>query len=204
MPDTTKITLSPQERQLVTDPGWILTKRSVIDKVYRLLGDQSDRIGIHLRSSKDWLPTEVGNSEPKIYRGESYLELPYVMLDHPRCFKGDDAFAIRIFFWWGNFFSLTLQLSGAYKSTFEKPLLQHLQRLREENMYLCIADDPWQHHFEDSNYRSIESMSQSELNMEFQRKEFCKISVKFPIGRWDEMPELLEGALVLMLNALKP
>ena len=202
MPDATKITLSPQERQLVTDTGWILTKRSLIDKVYQLFGQLSERYSIQLKASANWLPADVVNSEPKIYKGENYLELPYVMLDHPRCFTGDDVFAIRTLFWWGNFFSLTLQLGGIYKAKFESRLLPSV-KLKKENLYICIGDDPWQHHFESGNYRRLDTMDHADLEKEMQRKDFCKLAVKFPIDQWDEIPDLLEGVFINLLEALK-
>jgi len=64
---------------------------------------------------------------PKISRGENYLGLPYLVLDYPRLFRPDAVLAIRTFFWWGHFFSSTLQLSGGYKTEF----LSRLQAAQE-------------------------------------------------------------------------
>ena len=50
------------------------------------------------------LPVEFFDVSPKISRGEQYLGLPYVMLDYPRIFSKENVFAIRTFFWWGNYF----------------------------------------------------------------------------------------------------
>ena len=55
----------------------------------------------------------IVQSTPKIAKGENYLQLPYVLLDYPRCFDKENIFAIRTMFWWGNFFSITLHLSGS-------------------------------------------------------------------------------------------
>ena len=61
------------------------------------------------------MPEVIKTSTPKISKGENYKDLPYVMLDYPRCFQKEKTIAIRTFFWWGNFFSINLQLSGEYK-----------------------------------------------------------------------------------------
>lgn len=202
MPEATKITLSPQERQLLADTGWILTKRSLTGKVYDLFGQLSLRFTQILDQQKDGLPPEVVSSEPKIYKGENYREFPYVMLDHPRCFHGQDSFAIRSFFWWGQFFSLALQLSGSYKKAFEKQLLQHIANGHAGNFFLCVAEDPWQHHFQPDNYRAMHTMSLAEIEQVFRQHDFCKMALKFSVEEWDELPGLMEHGFVSILGLL--
>lgn len=204
MPDSTKITLSLQERQLMADTGWILTKQVVIGKVYALLGQWSEQVKIILEKEKDWLPEAVLNAEPRIYRGENYRQLPYVLLDHPRLFNGGDAFAVRTMFWWGHFFSLTLQLDGAYKKMFEDRLLLRTGLLCGDAFFIGMGDDPWQHHFEPGNYKPVNQMNESELEYEIRNKRFIKLAIKFPLDEWDILPGRLEEGLKILIETLKP
>jgi hypothetical protein len=199
----TKITLSPQELQLVTDPGWILTKRSIIDKVYGLLGDVAERMKCLAASEKDGLPQKVIASEAKIYKGENYRLLPYVLLDYPRCFNGADAFAIRTLFWWGNFFSITLHLGGQYKKMFEGSISKKLPVLQQDNYYVCINEDQWQHHFEADNYIAAKELDEERFMPLIHNGAFIKLSLQFSLQRWDEMPGLLERSFFSMLQLLR-
>src|SRR5438309_4807722 len=102
--------LTAYEMQLVTDAQILITKNTIIRKVYELFGKLSEEY----REEVNCKIAGQNLISPKISRGENYLGLPYVILDYPRQFAKDDVFAIRSFFWWGNFFSITLHLSGSY------------------------------------------------------------------------------------------
>src|SRR4051812_10400669 len=110
----TNVGLSKNELEMVTSSEFILTKNRIVEKVYRLFGLLSEDYKNILQEYATALPAEVFASSPKIYKGENYLNLPYLMMDYPRVFLKDDTFAIRCFFWWGNYFSITLQLSGKF------------------------------------------------------------------------------------------
>ena len=115
MTDETKITLSDKEHELVCNTNWFLTKHSIIKKVIAIFGELIILMQQMLAKDKDHLPKEVFTKEAKISKGENYQLLPYVILDYPRYFSLTEAIAVRTMFWWGNFFSVTLQLSGAPK-----------------------------------------------------------------------------------------
>jgi len=188
----------------MADTGWILTKHLIIGKVYALLGQWSEQVKVILEAEKEWLPEAVLHAEPRIYKGENYRQLPYVLLDHPRLFRGEDAFAVRTMFWWGNFFSLTLQLDGCYKKMFEDRLVLRSERLRSEAIFMGMGEDPWQHHFEPENYKPVHEMNETELEQAIRNKRFVKLAVKFPLEDWDILPEQLERNLKLLIETLKP
>src|SRR5687768_1003992 len=150
--DGTKIRLSPEEMALITRADWILTKNSVIQKTKQVLAALQTEQQRSLESCSSLFPEEITNSSPKISKGENYKGLPYLVLDYPRYFTREDAFAIRIFFWWGNFFSGTLHLSGIYKSKYEKKIIESFESLKEKEFSVCINEDQWEHHFEAGNY----------------------------------------------------
>lgn len=198
-----KITLSAQERQLVTNSEWILTKRVITDKVYLLLGVLSESMKGLLEKERKWLPAAIVNSEPKIYKGENYRLLPYVLLDHPRCFSGTDVFAIRTMFWWGNFFSITIQFSGIYKKMYTDALIKNIATLQAGDYYTCVNEDAWQHHFDSDNYAKASTIEMATLQCMLEDRPFIKLARSFSLDQWDEMPALLERSFIDLLQLLK-
>src|ERR1700712_1654938 len=117
-----KIQLSAEEKQLVSNSDWILTKHRIIEKVYHLFGSLSDQMQLYLQERKAHIPVEALQLSPKISKGEQYEALPYVVLDYPRFFSKEDVLAVRSFFWWGNYFSITLHLKGKFYQQYYKKI----------------------------------------------------------------------------------
>lgn len=201
MKHLSKLTLSDEELQLVNNTGWILTKHDIVRKVYEMFGLLSENYKPVLEQAS--LPLPVVRSSAKISKGENYLRLPYVMMDYPRCFEAENIFAVRTMFWWGNFFSITLQLSGAYKQMFEKNLVAGFPLMEQGGFYLCINEDPWQHHFEENNYRSINQLTREEFEKIIAQRQFVKLAVRFPLNYWNEVNKMLEENFVTMMQLLR-
>ena len=187
---STKVTLSPKELELVNDTGWILTKNAVIAKVYTLFGQLSEVYGIELEKHPQLLEHEAGFRSPKIAKGEQYEGLPWVMLDHPRCFTGTDTFAIRSFFWWGNCCSITLQLSGSFQEKYAKTIQQYFDSGNgsRKDWYIGVGNDPWQHHFTESNYQLLKEYKGNPFTV----LPFIKLAKKIPLHNWDALPVFFE------------
>ncbi|MEX6687936.1 hypothetical protein QTN47_10545 [Danxiaibacter flavus] len=194
------VNLSEKERLLIMNTDFILTKKAVIDKVCVLLGEVAENYQKHLSQLAGHLPAEVVAVSPKISRGEQYQGLPYVMLDYPRVFKGGDTFAVRTFFWWGNFFSITLHLSGQYKSNLIANLAKHQGTLAQKGWYICVSTDPWRHHFEEDNYLRIDGVTNLEDILG--RQSFVKIANKIPLQEWDSVNMLLFEDFTFLFTAL--
>jgi hypothetical protein len=175
-----KIRLSPAEAALFSDAQMILTKNSIIQKTAALLTDIQ---AIIYNQSPPAIQTI--SPSPKISKGENYLGLPYVILDYPRIAKGNDLFFIRNMFWWGNFFSSTLQVSGEYKSSYGNKLLGAFQHLQQQNYYVGINADPWVHHFEKDNYRQINGLSKEAFALLLEESQHIKIAACWPLSEWD-------------------
>lgn len=197
-----KLTLSDDEQQLVTNTAWILTKRKIIDKVDLLLGDVSVRQQAVIENEKDWLPAAVVLSTPKIAKGENYLGLPYLLLDYPRCFNSDDIFAVRTMFWWGNFFSITLHLSGNYKERYQQKIIENISAVKQD-VFICVHESQWQHHFEADNYISIKKLQEDALRKMIVEKPFIKLAISFPLHPWNDIPSLLDGSFTELISMLK-
>ena len=197
-----KILLSADEQQLVNNTGWILTKRKITDKVNGLLGEISVRQQAIIEKEKDWLPAAVVQSTPKIAKGENYLGLPYMLLDYPRCFDAEDVLAVRTMFWWGNFFSITLHLSGDYKEMFQQKIIDNIPATKAD-VFICISENQWQHHFEADNYTAIKNTLKDTLQDMIMQKPFIKLAIKFPLQSWNDIPSLLDDSFTELILMLK-
>lgn len=178
----TNVELSKKELELVVNSEFILTKNRIIQKVYDLFGLLSEDFRKTLNNFSNSLPAEAHLSSPKIYKGENYLYLPYVMMDYPRFFNKNDAFAIRCFFWWGNYFSITLQLSGKFFKRYKAVLSQFLKDKQHEAYFICVSASQWDHHFEESNYKPFNAISSEEIL----EKQFIKVAARLPLNNWND------------------
>jgi hypothetical protein len=185
---TTKIQLSPQEMELVSHTQWILTKHIIIKKVFEMFGEINEMFKKEAEPYYYLFPENIKHQNGKISRGENYQLLPYAILDYPSFFWKHRIFAIRTMFWWGNFFSITLHLSGEHKEKYISSSKHIFLFLQENNFLICINEDEWQHHFEADNYISASSIDLAQFQ-EINKKPFFKISKKLSLTEWDNANE---------------
>jgi len=203
MAGASKLILSHGEMELVTNTDWILTKRIIIDKVNVLFGALAASMQQMILAEQKAFPPAVVLSTPKIAKGENYRQLPYVLLDYPRCFEKENVFAVRTMFWWGNFFSCTLHLSGEYKLQFKQALLNNITALKKNDLYICINKNEWEHHFEAGNYIALSELSTQEINTIINQQQFIKLAAKFSLHQCNEMDVLLEKCFSAIVQLLK-
>lgn len=201
MSNRTKIQLSKLENELVNNTEWILTKQSIINKVYLLLGELHKTFASILREDKIVMSVFNGGSSGKISKGENYLGLPYAILDYPAIFKKENVLAIRTMFWWGNFFSITLHVSGWERmQAINIPRL--MKNLSGKDLFLCVNENEWDHNFSRANYLPMTEISSSIL-AEISFNKFLKISKKIDLKMWDEAPAFLENAFCDLMDIVK-
>jgi hypothetical protein len=181
------VKLSKNELSVVTDAAFILTKNNIIAKVYQLFGLLSDEWQNLVTEKKNCLPAEILTISPKIYKGEQYLGLPYVMLDYPRVYSVQNVLAIRCFFWWGNFFSITLHLQGRFMHANKAGLMAWVDEHAMQDWFICVNADAWQHHFGENNYCSIDILGNDILKEALlNERGFIKLAKKMPVEQWDD------------------
>ncbi|HEX4375089.1 MAG TPA: hypothetical protein VHZ50_17415 [Puia sp.] len=196
-----KIQLSPDELLLVQNGQWILTKNAIIKKVYHLFGSLAEVMKI--ASAKNNLLAEVLQTTPKISKGENYKGLPYVMLDYPRSFTKENVFAVRTFFWWSNYFSITLHLKGGYKEKFIESIQKNIFLLNENNFYLSITEDEWHHDIDEQNYILLNDLKDDLKQKYFLRSSVVKISAKINLDKWNESESKLLHLYNVILKCLE-
>jgi hypothetical protein len=172
--------LSNYEMKLVTDPEVLLAKNRIIQKVYDIFGRLAFDYKNMVNTGRLLIENEI---DGKISRGENYKGLPYVILDYPRQFSKVDVLAIRSFFWWGNFFSITLQLAGKYQHRYAGVIEKAIQKNLFEGWYVGCSDDPWEHHFANDNYTLI----RPGIEYNISTHAHLKMAKKIPLDKWDEV-----------------
>lgn len=175
------------------DREFLLSKIEIGKKIEELMGKVEQLLYASIQKYP-W-PEEVLSKSGKISKGENYRGLPYHMLDFPRRFGKEGTFAFRTMFWWGNFFSATLHLSGKYLKNRREALLANLEHIRYSQAYICVNNTPWEYHYGNDNYRPAIEFDHEELKVLFKEKPFVKISFKWPLENFQRLPEQVLWAL---------
>ena len=197
-----KIQISPQEMELVTHTQWILTKHVIIKKVFEMFGEINEIFKKQATPYHYLFPENIKHQNGKISRGENYQLLPYAILDYPSFFWKNRVFAVRTMFWWGNFFSITLHLSGEHKDKYIPSSKEIFSFLQKNNYFICINEDEWQHHFEEDNYIPASSIGFNQFE-KINEKYFIKISKKIPLTEWDNVNDFFLNCFKEIIELLQ-
>ena len=151
--------LTNKELSLIQDSDFLLTKVKVISKIFRLLEITENNLRKIINETTFKFPLGTKIKYGKISKGETYLKLPYLILDYPTLFTNRDIFAFRTMFWWGNFFSATIHLQGESLNIFRNKIIDNYKYLLNQNIYICVANNPWEYHYKKSNYVLLKNSS---------------------------------------------
>jgi len=196
-----QIYFNQKEVNYINDSDFLLTKRKITNKIFNLLAKVQESTIPILQQYQDTIPEEVLAISGKISKGENYRSLPYLVLDCPRYFNKEDVFAIRTMFWWGNYCSITLHLSGRFLKKYKSQLINNITNLRATgNLYICINKTPWEYHFDEDNYLLPSLLSEEEVQNLIADKKFLKISTRID---FDQMMLLDKIAVDFIKKVIK-
>ena len=192
---------TPTEVRALHNKKIFYIKTSATEKTDALLASARDVIKSEIKKQKIYFPKYVDAVNGKIYRGENYLGLPYLILDYPKHFSNDSVFAFRTMFWWGNFFSCTLHLQGKALDERRNHLINNWKTLRKKNIYMCANNTPWQYNYSKENYKLIDKFSESEIKLLFMTKEFIKLSRKTEIKNYKKLDKFCRESFTQLFTA---
>jgi hypothetical protein len=187
----TKIQFLPAEMELVSSPDIILTKNAILQKIKSFFEEVQMKQQDILKKYSSQLLEEVIKISPKISRGENYKGLPWLVLDNPRHFQHNNIFAIRTMFWWGNFFSITLHVSGNNKNDLLKNLTQNASLLAKNDFYIYNGTKEWEHDIDPDSYKKLSAINEDELQKIFSTNSFLKLAVKFTVESLEAVEDKL-------------
>lgn len=182
--EVSKIHLSSTEIELMQDAEIILTKNRILEKMKALLEEVQEKQIEFVETNN--LENEVFSVSAKISKGENYLGLPYLILDHPRNSSENNFFFIRTMFWWGKFFSCTLHVAGNTKQKLSDQIKDSYAQL--QHFYIATSEDQWVHHLEESDYVMIGSITKKQFDEYCDNYNHIKIAGKHSLTEWEKAP----------------
>ena len=202
MAQGTKITFCDAEMEAILQPDFFYTKHAALQKVMELLSE-TERILRNIIEQHPHLSEHTNTVSPKIFRGENYRKLPYMVLDYPRKFSPETVFAFRTMFWWGKEFSFTLHLQHKGLDHFRKSIEENIAGLTGKQFYFSVYKTPWEYHFEPENYRLLDDLlNETGFIESIQSAPFIKLSRKIPINNFESVPlyagETLQELLMIL------
>jgi len=187
MAQGTKITFSEAELDAILYPDFFYTKYSAMQKVMELLSE-TEQVLREIVVQHPFLGGHTNTVSPKIFRGENYRKLPYMVLDYPRRFSTETIFAFRTMFWWGKEFSFTLHLQHAALDHFRNAIAKNISMLAGKQFYYAVYKTPWEYHFDPENYILLDDMLEKpEFKNELLSAPFIKLSRKIPIAEFEKV-----------------
>lgn len=193
--------LSEKALGYLHDTDFLHTKRETIRQLQQWLSETQQLLRSLADQYKSQLPPHALKRSAKISRGENYRGLPYLVLDYPGLLTKEDVFALRTFFWWGNFFSCTLHIEGKSLSNYRPALLRNLHTTTAPDVYICVNNTPWEYHFNSDNYRLLSSLTPQETEALLQNN-FFKISRKLPLSEYRQLPAFANESFSFYLQLL--
>lgn len=191
--------LTAEEQALVVNADWLYLKNGILEKVMTLMGQLHQALEAAPVTKEFLFPDGLLAAGGKISRGERYRELPYIILDYPRLFSKDNIFAFRTMFWWGHYFIATLHLAGEEKEKYGHMIASAWQQLAEHRFQVYFLEDPWQHDFENGNYKLISAMSELEFKQLIDRRPFIKLAKPYSFEDWGKIiPEIVRDYTLLL------
>lgn len=190
---------SDPELALMHDAELMRTRRNILAKIQELLGAVQRR----LEAACLWrdLPfaAEVKTGGAKISKGDNYLEMPYLVLDFPRCYGSQQVFAYRVMFWWGHEFSAFLHLKGQSLSLIGKDLQNRWTRIQQSGMLISISDSEWVQHATPDHYAKATTLSEPAV-LSLPERSFLKMGRTLPLEKWASLEEFCLETMELLLG----
>jgi len=113
------------------------------------------------------------------------------VLDYPRFFSREEVFAIRSFFWWGHYFSISLHLKGK----FCRQWLERIQAAAAVGKlvggYLSCSGNEFSFNLSAPDYLSVDEKT---WPLETGSYPFLKISFKISFDEWEKAEQKLMEA----------
>lgn len=200
MDSLAKIHLSQEEKELVQNTRWIFSKRLILKKAEHLLTALQQEYQEMLQDYPA-ICAGLAAQRSKIARGENYKGLPYLMLDYPALFEKNGILAIRTMFWWGNYFSCTLHISGNYMRS-PKETVQWIDYFANQHFFVNVHDQEWEHHFEADNYLPAKALSNEQVES-VSGKNFFKAGFTSALENFEEVAPAMLHAMHVYLTFLE-
>ena len=176
---------SKKELNVLNDTDFLITKSELVSKIQSLFEQVRTSILNVIETSEFIFDDHIDIEYGKIFKGEDYKSLPYVVLDFPKFFSKEDVFAYRTMLWWGNFFSTTLHLEGKSFIKYKNIITDNFNSFCDNETYICVNDTPWEYDYSSNNYIPAAEFNISKIH----DLDFIKLSRKIDIQDYYRLPD---------------
>ncbi|HEX5001755.1 MAG TPA: hypothetical protein VFW78_04610 [Bacteroidia bacterium] len=185
MPQDTHFDLSNDELALLSDSRFLLEKRVITEKMVALLGGLDRELRCHFSKWPAPFPVDTAPGGPgKISRGENLHGLPFLVLDQPAIYKPEGTLALRVVFWWGNYFLISFQASG---DLYKHAGSIQLNRLDKDIRYLA-SEDIWE--IRETHYTFLPQNGDTKnIKARAEKTGFIKLGLVVPLSGYRELTE---------------
>ncbi|WP_421877020.1 hypothetical protein [Marinoscillum sp.] len=173
-----------EELAILKNDRFLRLKNEVSEKIIAYLAEIERALHQEIKLADFQWPEGTFLKAGKISKGEQYRGLPYFILDYPRLFTQKEVFAFRNMLWWGHHYSCTLHLQGPLLKRQKEAIAKNL--LSQNDVYFCVNDQPWDYHYESSNYLQIKDLALTDILYQIDINGFIKLSSFIPVDKWDE------------------
>lgn len=200
---TDPLVMKPTEEELhiLGDDQFLLLKNKLSDKIIAYLADIERSLHREIQENAFPFPPGTFLKAGKISKGEQYRQLPYFILDYPRLFTQKEIFAFRTMLWWGHHFSTTLHLQGPFLNAHKKQIVENL--VKDSALYFCVNKQPWDYHYDPSNYMKISDLKEIDLIDQIKQNGFIKISNFIPVTAWNTYSSFTLASFARFLKCIK-
>ena len=190
--------LTEKEKKYINDSDFLTTKSGIFDKIHKQFEITRSQIKSIIEGTNFSFPENTDTEYGKIFKGEYYRSLPYLVLDYPKLFTNENIFTYRTMFWWGNFFSSTLHIEGEYLKKNRSNIINNVEVLIKQKTYLSVGKTPWEYHYESNNYQLANLENIHTVN----ECKFLKLSKKIELDDFDNLPKFSKDFFSFLLNIL--
>lgn len=180
------IDFTDYEIDFLSDSKIFPLKRALLDKLILLLDKIQQNLNVVCLDHNSYIPNEILSKKGKISKGENYNNQPYLVLDYPRYFNKNNIFCFRTIFWWGNYFSNALILSGSILDKYQNKIVQNLSEFKQPDWLFSVNEDPWKLESGKDNYIKISQLENELIIKHMQSYNYVKIARIYPISTYNE------------------
>ncbi|WP_339815803.1 hypothetical protein [uncultured Imperialibacter sp.] len=194
---------SKEEIDLMGDSELLLTKRKVISKMAdRFSAVEGKFRQIMLSESSLHLPPDTLVKAGKVSRGENYKGLPYIVLDYPRLMTRHDVLNIRLLFWWGHYFTLSLHVAGGFWQERKPNILKNIGALTFGKIRFQVDGSPWENDIFSGNFHDL-NPSDSVQTLSIEKSTFLRLSYYLPLHEIPNLDEFATKGFKKFMSILK-
>lgn len=197
-----KLNFTSEELGVLSNSDFFVVKHQATQKISLILSHLLQELE-NSENIQSFPLQGLNEKRGKIFRGENYRLLPYVVLDYPRQFGKESVFAFRSMFWWGNGFSFTLHIQGEALIMFNDRLHSNLYQLTGKGFYVCINTTPWEYHYGTDNYIPLEEYIAKSQKYKARSNDFFKLSRRLTLQQYSLVPEFGKETWELLKKILE-